>query len=99
MCPTVLAAWPFLHPGIALATAVDLSWPVPTDAHITSPFGWRAHPVLKTRRFHEGVDIAVAEGTAVHAANGGRVTRAREDAVNGRQLQVGDRLEKAQGST
>ncbi len=46
-------------------------WPV--LGKITSGFGWRIHPVLKTRQFHNGIDIDVPVGTTVHAAAPGKV--------------------------
>jgi murein DD-endopeptidase MepM/ murein hydrolase activator NlpD len=73
---------------LALATALDLTWPVDPTAPIASPFGERSHPVLGIRKLHEGVDIAVPNGTPVHAAGPGLVTRAREDGVNGRYVRI-----------
>jgi murein DD-endopeptidase MepM/ murein hydrolase activator NlpD len=46
-------------------------WPV--RGQITSPFGWRYHPILKTKKYHNGDDIAVSSGTEVHAADSGVV--------------------------
>jgi murein DD-endopeptidase MepM/ murein hydrolase activator NlpD len=40
---------------------------------ISSPFGWRIHPILKYKRHHNGVDYASANGTPVYAVNKGRV--------------------------
>lgn len=50
-----------------------LEWPVPGYYRITSQFGYRIHPILKTKKYHTGLDIAVPAGTAVHAANDGTV--------------------------
>lgn len=73
---------------LALATVLDLAWPVSPAAPLTSGFGYRQHPVLHTRKLHEGVDIAVPEGTEVHAAGAGRVARARFDGVNGNHVTI-----------
>jgi murein DD-endopeptidase MepM/ murein hydrolase activator NlpD len=48
-----------------------LAWPV--GGPVTSPFGWRMHPILHVRRFHTGIDIGVGYGTAIHAADSGTV--------------------------
>jgi murein DD-endopeptidase MepM/ murein hydrolase activator NlpD len=50
----------------------QLCWPV-SGRRITSPFGWRVHPILKKTKFHSGIDIAVPSGTPVKAADGGIV--------------------------
>jgi murein DD-endopeptidase len=73
---------------LALATALDLIWPVPPDTRVSSPFGWREHPTLHKRRFHEGIDLAVPVGTPVVAAGAGTVQRAREDGVNGKYVKL-----------
>jgi murein DD-endopeptidase MepM/ murein hydrolase activator NlpD len=46
------------------------------NARLSSPFGWRIHPVFGDRRFHDGIDLAIAEGTPVTAAADGVVTDA-----------------------
>jgi murein DD-endopeptidase MepM/ murein hydrolase activator NlpD len=49
----------------------QLSWPL--RGRISSPFGWRMHPLLKRKKYHTGIDIAVPTGTPVKAADGGIV--------------------------
>lgn len=48
-----------------------LKWPV--SGPITSPFGWRIHPIYGYRSFHTGIDIGVPLGTIVKAARYGTV--------------------------
>ena len=45
----------------------------PISGPITSPFGWRVHPIFKSRIFHSGIDIGGANGGAIKAANSGKV--------------------------
>lgn len=40
---------------------------------ISSPYGWRIHPIEKHRKHHNGVDYAVAIGTPVKAIEAGTV--------------------------
>lgn len=48
-------------------------WPVTGAIRITSPFGWRYHPILRVKKYHNGEDIAVPSGTPVRAADSGVV--------------------------
>jgi len=73
----------FVSGVMALATALDLAWPLDLHARISSPFGDRVHPVLKTHKLHNGVDLAVPIGTPVHAAQAGRVITAAENSASG----------------
>ncbi len=45
----------------------------PAGGPITSPFGWRVHPIYRSRRFHAGIDFGVPTGTPVRAADRGTV--------------------------
>ncbi|MDK2878168.1 MAG: hypothetical protein PWR06_884 [Thermoanaerobacteraceae bacterium] len=48
-------------------------WPVPSSTNVTSDYGWRVHPIFKSRRFHEGIDIAAPTDSTVVAADDGVV--------------------------
>jgi murein DD-endopeptidase MepM/ murein hydrolase activator NlpD len=50
-------------------------WPVASGS-LSSSFGWRIHPIFKTRKFHRGIDISAPAGTAVFAAGNGTVLKA-----------------------
>ena len=51
-----------------------LLFPLIGSAVVTSPFGWRLHPVMGSWLMHAGRDLAAPEGTPVVAALNGRVT-------------------------
>lgn len=61
-------------------TGGKFAWPVPSSGRITSNYGYRVHPVHKTKKFHSGLDIGAAYGTDIVAAADGTVTLAT---VNG----------------
>lgn len=41
---------------------------------LTSPYGYRIHPTLGYRKFHNGVDLANDRGTPIYAVRSGKVT-------------------------
>ncbi|WP_025699569.1 murein hydrolase activator EnvC family protein [Paenibacillus durus] len=43
------------------------------SARVSSPYGYRIHPVTGDRKLHTGVDFAVPQGTDIHAAEAGTV--------------------------
>ncbi len=45
----------------------------PSDAEITSNFGWRIHPILGYSRFHAGIDFGASYGSMIRAADSGTV--------------------------
>ena len=46
---------------------------MPTEGRITSPFGWRIHPIFKSKIFHNGIDIGAPYGAPIKASNAGKV--------------------------
>lgn len=46
---------------------------IPLRAPVTSPFGWRPHPIFGIRRFHTGVDLAGPNHSPIQAADSGSV--------------------------
>jgi murein DD-endopeptidase MepM/ murein hydrolase activator NlpD len=55
------AAEPFIYP---------LVYPV----QVTSPFGWRIHPISGVQKFHTGTDLAAEQGTPILTVFSGQVT-------------------------
>ncbi|MCX7773444.1 MAG: hypothetical protein N2376_10075, partial [Clostridia bacterium] len=44
-----------------------MKWPAPGYYTISSPFGYRMHPILHYRKFHGGIDIHAPMGAYIHA--------------------------------
>ncbi|MBZ4686577.1 MAG: peptidase [Clostridiales bacterium] len=59
--------------GLSSRAPTRLTWPTPGYSRVTSDYGWRIHPILKTRRWHSGIDIAAPWGSKVVAAADGKV--------------------------
>jgi len=49
----------------------ELMWPV--QGPITSPYGYRIHPILGYKKLHTGIDFGVGYGTPIHASDSGTV--------------------------
>ena len=50
----------------------DFAW----ISYVTSPYGYRVHPITGDKDLHRGVDIGIAEGTPIKAAQDGTVVSA-----------------------
>ncbi len=48
-------------------------YPLPEVVEVTSPFGWRIHPIYGDRRLHSGEDLGAPEGMPVLSAHSGYV--------------------------
>ncbi len=60
--------------GTATVSPRGMIWPA--SGPVTSGYGWRVHPIFKTRRFHAGIDIGSPSGAAVVASATGEVVYA-----------------------
>lgn len=59
-------------------------WMVPcTYVYLSSPFGYRVHPIHGTYGFHSGVDLASPAGTPIKATRAGTVTKTAYDSASG----------------
>ena len=58
----------------ALRKSTTFIWPA--SGRFTSPFGYRIHPISRTRRMHTGIDIANSSGTNIAASQNGKVISA-----------------------
>ena len=79
------------YDGPALPAGYSMQWlslgdmmtATPVFGVVTSPFGYREHPVLDRDSFHSGVDIAANEGTRINAFADGEVIQVGENEDHG----------------
>lgn len=68
-------------PGIIPIATKDLT-------RFASGFGYRIHPVYKTRKFHKGVDLTSPRGTKIYASGDGVVKRAQFGRGYGKLVEI-----------
>lgn len=64
----------------------DKEW----SAYITSPYGWRIHPVTGGKSFHSGVDIGMPEGTEISSVQSGTVVATGYNSIEGNYITIDD---------
>ncbi|WP_338113270.1 murein hydrolase activator EnvC family protein [Paenibacillus artemisiicola] len=57
----------YYNPGGKLGMPLKANW------HLSSPFGYRIHPITGAKKLHTGMDMAVPKGTPIYAAESGLV--------------------------
>jgi murein DD-endopeptidase MepM/ murein hydrolase activator NlpD len=62
--------------------------PLQGGGRLASRFGYRVHPIFKSRRLHTGVDLASPAGTPIYASGDGVVERAQWVSGYGRYVEL-----------
>ena len=66
-----------------------IEWIIPCKyRYLSSPYGWRIHPVYGYPKFHTGVDLAGPQGTPILASRAGTVTAATYNSGSGYYVTV-----------
>lgn len=60
----------------------------PMPGRVSSEFGWRIHPTRGDRRFHNGIDLPVPNGTRLNALGNGTVVAVGYESGGGRFVKV-----------
>lgn len=70
------------------------SWPAPSYTRISDEYGYRIHPTLNVKQFHNGVDMAAPGGSPILAAYDGTVAAAAYSSTMGNYIMIdhGDNL-------
>ncbi len=63
-------------------------WAVPTSGYVTSPYGYRVHPVYGYVALHTGVDISASCGQPTYAASSGTVEYAGWNGTYGNFIRI-----------
>lgn len=61
----------------------SFKYPLPPGAVITSPYGYRVHPITGNYSLHNGVDLAIYQGAPIYATKSGYVSTATYNYVYG----------------
>lgn len=70
------------------------AWPAPSYTRISDDYGYRIHPILNVKQFHNGVDMAAPGGSPILAAYDGTITAAAYSSTMGNYIMIdhGDNL-------
>ena len=64
------------------------AWPAPSYKRISDDYGYRIHPILGTKQFHNGVDMAAPGGSPILAAYDGKVVAAAYSSTMGNYIMI-----------
>lgn len=72
-----------------LSTNFDGSFSLPVKSYrVSSPYGWRIHPIFKRRKHHNGIDLAAPYGTPIIASGAGMVIYAGRKGGYGNMVMI-----------
>ena len=66
----------------------QFAWPAPNYTRISDEYGERIHPILGTKQFHNGLDMAAPGGSPILAAYDGEVVAADYSATMGNYVMI-----------
>ena len=69
----------------------------PTPGGLTSPYGWRRHPIYGYRALHDGIDLASPCGTPILAPASGRVLQQYYQSAWGNRVIIDHGFQKGVG--
>jgi murein DD-endopeptidase MepM/ murein hydrolase activator NlpD len=72
--------------GPTYSGATDGLLQMPVNGPVTSPFGWRTHPIYGYWGLHDGTDFGAGCGAALYAGESGTVINTYYDEVYGNRL-------------
>lgn len=64
------------------------AWPAPSYKRISDDYGYRIHPTLGVKKFHNGIDLASASGTPILAAYDGEVVASAYSSSMGNYIMI-----------
>ncbi|MBR4879926.1 MAG: M23 family metallopeptidase [Clostridia bacterium] len=67
---------------------INFNYNRPCNGRITSPFGYRVHPISKETTFHYGIDLAANEGNKILSFADGKVTETGESTIFGNYIKI-----------
>lgn len=67
---------------------INFKYERPCAGRVTSPFGYRIHPISNETTFHYGIDLAAAEGSEIRSFADGIIAEKGNSAIFGKYIKV-----------
>lgn len=77
-------SWTYVEPEEKKSNKSKL----PANGYISSNFGYRIHPIKKSKEFHKGIDIGANQGEAVFAMSRGTVLESSFESSYGNYIRI-----------